>query len=240
MAPQHQDPVQTTNLTASEGEPSQTRQRNSNLFNLGVFDDDTCLLQEEFRRFLEKSGFVEEVIHFYIDKERRLLTENASGADSTHDSAPLNTGEWEHLVRTRLPDWLFWLTYILTAQAMLAEEKREMSRAQLETVVNDRLFRQTKNDFLFRAHRKKLWTPALLRNIVHEALKDINLPGRVNLENVAMSINLRSRKASSPIKLVTPLSGKHLQKLLRKNDIKWIEMKRRYIERLIQLRKATW
>lgn len=240
MAPQHQKSGRTTNLAASEAEPAQTRQWNSNLFNLDVFDDETCLLQEEFRRFLEKSGFVEDVIDFYIDKERRLLTENASGTDSTHDSEPLNTGEWEHLVRTRLPDWLIWLTYILTAQARLAEEKREMSRAQLEAVVNDRLFRQTKGDFLFRAHRKKLWTPALLRNIVHEALKDINLPGRVNLENVAMSINLRSRKVSSPIKLVTPLSGKHLQKLLRQNDIKWIEIKRRYIARLIQLRKASW
>jgi hypothetical protein len=31
------------------------------------------------------------------------------------------------------------------------------------------------------------------------------------LENLAMSINLRSRRISSPIKLVTPLSGKHLQ-----------------------------
>ena len=227
MAPQQQDPAETTNLTASEAEPTQTRQGNSNLFNLRLFDDDTSVLQEEFRSFLEKSGFVEEVIDFYIDKERRLLAEKASGPDPTHDSEPLNTGEWEHLVRTRLPDWLFWLTYILTAQARLAEEKREMSRAQLETVVNDRLFRQSRNDFLFRAHRKKLWTPRLLRNIVHEALKDINLPGRVNLENVAMSINLRSRKASLPIKLVTPLSGKHLQKLLRQNDIKWIEMKRR-------------
>jgi hypothetical protein len=164
----------------------------------------------------------------------------ASDTDSTHDSEPLNTGEWEHLVRTRLPDWLFWLTYILTAQARLAEEKREMSRAQLATVLNDRLFRQTKDDVLFRAHKKKLWTPALLRNIVHEALKDISLPGRVTLENVAMSINLRSRKVSSPIKLVTPLSGKHLQKLLRENDIKWIEIKRRYVERLHRLRKASW
>ena len=115
-----------------------------------------------------------------------------------------------------------------------------MSRAQLGTVLNDCLLRQTKDDFLFRAHRKRLWTPALLRNMVHDALKDISLPGRVTLENIAMSINLRSRKVSSPIKLVTPLSGKHLQKLLRQNDIKWIEIKRRYVERLLRLRKASW
>jgi hypothetical protein len=72
MAPQHQTSGKTTNLTASEAEPAQTRQWSSNLFSLGVFDDETCLLQEEFRRFLEKSDFVGEVIDFYIDKERRL------------------------------------------------------------------------------------------------------------------------------------------------------------------------
>ena len=228
MALQHQESGQTTNLTASEAEPTPTRQSNYNLLNLGVFEDDTCLLQEEFRRFLEKSGFVEEVIDFYINTERQL-TDNALATHSTHDSDRLNTGEWEQLVRTRLPDWLFWLTYILTAQARLAEEKREMSRARLATALNDGLFRQTKDDFLFRAKRKKLWTPALLRNIVHEGLKDISLPGRVTLENVA-----------SPIKLVTPLSGKHLQKLLRQNDIKWIEIKRRYVASLLRLRRASW
>ena len=109
---------------------------------------------------------------------------------------------------------------------MLVEENRQMSRAQLATVLNDRLFRQTKDDLLFRAHKKRLWTQALLRNTVHEALKDISLPRRGTLENVAMSINLRSRRVSSPIKLVTPLSGKHLQKLLRRNNINWIEIKR--------------
>jgi len=55
--------------------------------NSGVFEDDSCLLHEEFCRFLEASGFVEEVIDFYINKERQLLTENGSGTDSTHDRA---------------------------------------------------------------------------------------------------------------------------------------------------------
>jgi hypothetical protein len=177
MAPQHQESGQPTNLTASEAEPAPTRQSNSNLLNLGVFDDNTCLLQEEFCRFLEKSGFVEEVIEFYINKERQLLTESASGTGSTHNSDRLNTGQCEQLVRTRLPDWLFWLIYILAAQARLVEENRQMSRAQLAAVLNDRLFRQTKDDLLFRAHRKRLWTQALLRNMVHEALKDISPEG---------------------------------------------------------------
>lgn len=240
MAPQHQESGPTTNLTASEVEADQTRRSNSDLLNLGVFDGDTSVLREEFCRLLEKSGFVEEVIDFYIDKERRLLTESASVADSHYHSERHNTGEWEQLVRTRLPNWLFWLTYILTAQARLVEENRQMSRVQLAELLKGRLFRQIRDDQLCGAHRKRLWTPVVLRKMVHEALKDISLPGRVTLENLAMSIHLRSRKASSPIKLLTPLSGKHLQKLLQQNDIKWIEIKRRYVERLLRLRRASW
>ena len=95
MAAPRQDSGQPTNLAASRAEPDQTSRRNSNLLNLGVFDNDPRLLQEEFCRLLQKSGFVEEVIDFYVDKERRLLTENASGTDSTHHSERLNTGEWE-------------------------------------------------------------------------------------------------------------------------------------------------
>jgi hypothetical protein len=207
---------------------------------LGVFDDDACLLQEEFRSFLEKSGFVEEVIDFYINNERRLLTETASDNDSRYPGGRHNTGEWQQLVRTSLPAWLFWLTYIMTAQAKLVEEDRPLSRARLAALFSDRLFHQNRDDLLFKAHKKRFWTPALLRHMVHEALKDISLPSRVTLENLAMSINLRSRRISSPIKLVTPLSGKHLQKLLRQNDIKWIEIKRRYVERLLRSRRASW
>jgi hypothetical protein len=109
MAPQYQDSGQTTNLTPSEAVPAQTRRSNSNLLNLGVFGDDAGVLQEEFRSLLQKTGFVEEVIDFYADKERRLLTENASGTVSTHHNERLNHGEWEQLVRTRLPTGCFGL-----------------------------------------------------------------------------------------------------------------------------------
>jgi hypothetical protein len=240
MALQHQDPAQTTNLTASEAEPAQTRRRNSNLFNLGVFDDDTCLLQDEFRSFLEKSGFVEEVIDFYIDKDRRLLTENPSGTDSSHHSEPLNTAEWEHLVRTRLPGWLFWLTYILTAQARLAEEKRKCRERNLRRSSTTDCFARPKMTCCSERIGRNFGHQPCLEILFMKLSKTSAYLGRVTLENVAMSINFRSTKASSPIKLLTPLSGKHLQKLLRQNDIKWIEIKRRYVTRLLRLRRASW
>jgi hypothetical protein len=98
-------PEQTTNFTVSQAEPDQTRQANASLL-MGVFDDDTCLLEEELRRFLVKSGFVEEVIDLYINNERRLLTETTSDTDSRHPSGRVNTGEWQQL-GTSLPAGYF-------------------------------------------------------------------------------------------------------------------------------------
>jgi len=60
MAPQLLESGQQTKFTA-QAEPAQTGRWNSNLLNSGVFNDDTRLLQEEFRKLLEKSGFVAEV-----------------------------------------------------------------------------------------------------------------------------------------------------------------------------------
>ena len=84
---------------------------------------------------------------------------------------------------------------------------------------------------LFNTHRKRIWRPAVLRRAVHSALKDIHNPGAVTLENLARRIAVRSRN-SSPLNLMKPLSGKHLQKLLQGNDIEWIEIKRSYKEPL--------
>jgi hypothetical protein len=238
MAAQQQTRGQTTDFTASQRELGKTRTSNTGLLNLGVFDDETALLQEEFCRLLDKSGFVEEIIDFYIYKERQLLTGNGSVTDWPHYREYGTTGEWKELVRTRLPDWLFWLTYILTAQAKLVEENRQISRGKLADLIKSRLFLRNRDDRLCGARKKRFWTPALLRHVVNEALKDINTPGRVNLENLATNINFRTSKPSSPIKLFKPLSAKHLQKLLRQNDINWIKIKRRYVERLILERKA--
>jgi hypothetical protein len=106
-----------------------------------------------------------------------------------------------------------------------------MSRTQLLELLNDRLFRETGNKLPLKARRKRIWTAAVLRSAVHDALKDINTPGAVTLENLGRRITARSGNA--PINLKKPLSGKHLQKLLRQNNIDWIEIKRSYKERLL-------
>jgi hypothetical protein len=156
MAQHHKGPGQTTNFKASRAERTENPSNSALL--ISGFDDDTSLLLEEFSRLWEKSGLVAEVIDFYMNNQSRLLTENASRTDSHRHTACHNTGEWQQLVGTVLPYWVFWLTYILTAQAKLVEEDRPMSRAQVAALLNDRLFREIDNHRLFRAHRKRLWT----------------------------------------------------------------------------------
>ena len=68
-----------------------------------------------------------------------------------------------------------------------------MSRAQLAALLNDRLFHQTSDRRLLGAFKKRVWTPALLRKVVYEAMKYINVPGRVTLDHVALNINMLCR-----------------------------------------------
>ena len=72
----------------------------------------------------------------------------------------------------------------------------------------------------------------VLRAAVNEALKDINTPGAVTLDNLAQRITWRARKLLQ-MDLQKPLSGKHLQKLLRQHDIDWLKIKRSYKDRLL-------
>jgi len=195
---------------------------------------DIAFIENEFHKLLRKSRFVARVIEIHLNNETRLSNQTTSSTDSHRDcrAEERNGAEWQGLIERNLPQWLFWVTTVLMMQAKMAAEDRPMSRAQLAELLNDRLFRQASNDLLFKTHRKRIWTPAVLRSAVHSALKDINNPGAVTLENLAKRITVRARN-SSPLNLMKPLSGKHLQKLLQGNDIDWIEIKRSYKERLL-------
>ena len=111
MARHHQQSGQAAEREDSHRGPYETHHETAAVLNALVFDDDTSLLREECHNLLEKSGFVEDVIDLYINYEHRLRAESASQNDSRHRD-PLNTGEWQQLVRTTLPRWMFWLVYI--------------------------------------------------------------------------------------------------------------------------------
>ena len=222
----------------SPGGHAQTCRSYRSFLNSDNLNGNTDFWESEFSKLLEESRFVAGVIEIYKNDDSRSFAEITSGTNSPPPHLDHNGHEWQELVRTNLPHWLFWLTYILTAHAKLAAEDRPMSRAELAELLNDRLFRQAGNDLRFKAHRRIIWTPEVLRIAVHNALKDMNTPGAVTLENLARRITFHSRNSSS-LNLMTPLSGKHLQKLLKEHDIKWIEIKKSYKERLFKERRLV-
>jgi len=175
---------------------------------------DSEFIEDEFYKLLSESGFVARVIEI----------------QRTPDDCDSPT--WQNIVEQNLPHWLFCVTEILTTQAKLAGQDRPMSGAQLAELLKDRLIRQVMDGLRLKPARKRIWTMRVLRLAVNEALKDINTPGAVTLDNLAQRITWRARKLSQ-MDLKKPLSGKHLQKLLRQHDIDWIKIKRSYKDRLL-------
>ena len=175
---------------------------------------DSEFIENEFYKLLCESGFVARVIEIQL----------------TPDDC--DSPAWQNIVERNLPHWLFCVTEILTMQAKLAGQDRPMSRAQLAELLKERLIRQASDGLSLKPSRKRIWTMRVLRAVVNEALKDINTPGAVTLDNLAKRITWRSRKLLQ-MDLKKPLSGKHLQKLLRQHDIDWIKIKRSYKDRLL-------
>jgi hypothetical protein len=130
-------------------------------------------IQDKFYELLNESRFVERVIEIHLSNESSLFTDHSSStAPREHHPKGSNGADWRELVEQHLPHWLFWLTHILTTQAKLAAEDRPMSRARLLQLLNDRLFREAGDELRLKAHRKRIWTAAVLRSAVHSALKD--------------------------------------------------------------------
>jgi|GEM_PF-2348499 len=193
-------------------------------------NSDTEFVRNEFHKLLEESKFVTQVIDIHRRDQFRLITDGP--CESHIDGASNgNSAEWQMLVAQNLPAWLFWVTDILTTQAKLIAQNRPMSRAQLRALMNDRLLRQTSSELRLKTGRSSLWTAELLRRAINHALRDITTPGAVTLGTVARRINIRSKELLTG--LSTPLTGKHLQKLLKQHNIDWLEIKRSYKHRLI-------
>src|SRR5215831_2724356 len=209
-----QQPGLVTSFSTSDEVTNPTAPANSANCESHTLNGDADLIKTEFYRLLKESEFVARVIAIHRNNSKRT---------------PVG---WQNIVEENLPAWLFCLTDILTTQAALAAEERPMSRGQLAAQINDRLLREATVELRLKPYRKRIWTAAVLRITVYEALKYIDRPATVTLENVAKMMN-RHFASSLPADVKRPLSTKHLQKLLRQNGIDWLELKRRYKERLL-------
>jgi hypothetical protein len=80
--------------------------------------------------------------------------------------------------------------------------------------------------------RLLLWSAYALKHAINTVLPEIKTSGAVTLANLARRINANSKDilvAGTRARL----SGKHLQKLLKKHHINWIEIKKSYKKRLL-------
>lgn len=135
-------------------------------------------------------------------------------------------------MRDRLADWLYGITEILTMQAKLVACGDPMSRAELASLFDDQFLGSQSKDVCLKDGRNEVWTASTLRKAINRVLPEIKTIGAVTLSNLAKRINARSRDILF-LRLKTRLTGKHLQKLLRKHGIDWIGLKKAYKRHLV-------
>lgn len=186
----------------------------------------------EFYGLLEDSEFVTKVIEIHqsdrtgLDEYREAADPNAMLVEIQEDS------QWESLVKKHLADWLYRITDILTMQAKFASRGYPMSQAQLAALFDDAFLIDASEDLLLKDGRNEVWSAYALKRAINTVLPEIKTSGAVTLANLARRINAKSKEI-----LVggtrARLSGKHLQKLLKKHHINWIEIKKSYKTRLL-------
>lgn len=192
----------------------------------------TGFAMAEFYRLLEDGQFVAKVIEIYCS-DRTTFERHREPGDSSATIVKIQEDfQWKSLVKKHLADWLFRVTDILTMQAKFASRGYPMSRAQLAALFDDAFLLDASEDLLLKDGRNEVWSAYALKYAINTVLPEIKTSGAVTLANLARRINANSKEI-----LVggtrARLSGKHLQKLLKKHDIDWAGIKTSYKKRLL-------
>ena len=187
----------------------------------------------EFYRLLEDSQFVAKVIEIYCS-DRTALERHREPWDSSATIVKIQEdSQWKSLVKKHLADWLFRITDILTMQAKFASRGYPyVSRAQLAALFDDAFLLDASEDLLLKDGRNEVWSAYALKRAINTVLPEIKTSGAVTLANLARRINAKSEEIIVG-GMRARLSGKHLQKLLKKHHINWIEIKKSYKKRLL-------
>lgn len=194
-----------------------------------------------FYDLLEKSRFVSRVLDIHT-RERAWTEECLRNRYGSNEFLPERTdsewrrfvddSEWQSFVKDRLADWLYGITIILTMQAKLVASGDPMSRAELASLFDDQFLGSESKDVCLKDGRNEVWTAHTLREAINRVLPEIKTVGAVTLSNLAKRINAHSREILFG-RLKTRLTGKHLQKLLKKHGIDWIGLKKAYKQHLL-------
>jgi hypothetical protein len=222
-----------------EGTKKQSRLRCAH--ELYLLEGSSGFIYDEFYELLEKSRFVSGVIDIHT-RERAWREECIRIRYGSNELIPEHTdsewrrfvddSEWQAFVKDRLADWLFGITEILTMQAKLVASGDPMSRAELGSLFDAQFLGSQSEDVCLKDGRNEVWTASTLRKAVNRVLPEIKTVGAVTLSNLAKRINAHSREILFG-RLKTRLTGKHLQKLLKKHGIDWIGLKKAYKQHLV-------
>jgi hypothetical protein len=186
-----------------------------------------------FYELLEKSAFVSHVIDLHRNDANRSLEygQQLFALPELVSQAP-DVPLFEAFVERHLPDWLFKITDILTLQARFAAKGSPMSRAELTALVDDAFLDHELDDLSLKDGRNEIWDAYTLKSALNHVLPEIRTTGTLTLTNVAKKINARSNQLL-PGRMKRPLSGKHLQKLLKTHHIDWAKIREVCKERLL-------
>jgi hypothetical protein len=223
-----------------EGTKKESRLRDAH--DLYLLEGSSGFIYDEFYELLEKSRFVSRVIDIHT-RERAWREECIRTRYGSNESIPERTdsdwrrfvddSEWQAFVKDRLADWLYGITEILTMQAKFVARGDPMSRAELASLIQDEFLGWKSKDVCLKDGRNEVWSALTLREAINRVLPEIKTVGAVTLSNLAKRINAHSREILFR-RLKTRLTGKHLQKLLKKHGIDWIGLKKAYKQHLVE------
>jgi hypothetical protein len=189
-----------------------------------------------FYELLEKSAFVSHVIDIHREDSSRVLEYGQQFESPDRISQAPVLDLFGALVAKHLPGWLYGITDILTMHARFAAKGTPLSRAELTALIDDAFLDRELDDLPLKDGRNEIWDASTLQLALNHVLPEIKTIGALTLRNVAKRINAASNQLLLG-RMKKPLSGKHLQKLLKKHNIDWPKIKKSYKEPLIAKKK---
>jgi hypothetical protein len=187
----------------------------------------------EFSRLLNELNFIPKVIelcHLSALQKFSYYQQNSAVemfiADFEDDFCRRSVFLQKHL-----PDWVYNITNILALEARSAAHGGPISKSKARRLFEVEFVDREFGGPPLKDSRNEIWGAANLRMVLKEVLRQIKVVSAITLENAARRII----KNSGPMfqKSKAPLTGKHLQKLLKRHGINWKQMKAERVQLLI-------
>lgn len=197
-----------------------------------IFDGRSKRVEKAFHALLEESGFLTGVIEIYRKEEMRTFEYYKKyGPSSSTATFDEKFQPQEDFLRKYLPNWLFQLTENLGMEALYAASGEPMLKSKADDLYRFIFIERGPGDPPLKDARNEIWDMYTLKWAVEEALPLIKRTANVTLATLAKRINSLPKRGWLK-KRRKPLTGKHLQRLLKEHNIDWMKIKKDYIKKL--------